>query len=71
MGRNGISKLILFFVVLILSSGVSNASFVSTIRHLAAPKDHDGNSSVKIQVNSLSVYFTFLFLFLSIREELI
>jgi hypothetical protein len=56
---------------LILSSGVSNASFVSTIRHLAAPKDHDGNISVKIQVNSLSVYFTFLFLFLSIREELI
>lgn len=51
MGRNGISRLFLFFVALILSSGVSNASFVSTIRHLAAPKDHDGNSSVKIQVS--------------------
>lgn len=51
MGRNGISRLFLFFVVLILSSGVSNASFVSTIRHLAAPKDHDGNISVKIQVS--------------------
>ncbi|KAJ6395206.1 hypothetical protein OIU77_020466 [Salix suchowensis] len=49
MDRNGVSRLFLLFSVLIFSSGVSNASFLSKNRRLTALKDHGGNSSVKIQ----------------------
>ncbi|KAB5561809.1 hypothetical protein DKX38_006766 [Salix brachista] len=51
MDRNGVSRLFLLFSVLIFSSGVSNASFLSKNRRLTALKDHGGNSSVKIQVS--------------------
>ncbi|KAJ6365803.1 hypothetical protein OIU76_030560 [Salix suchowensis] len=51
MDRNGVSRLFLLFSVLIFSSGVSNASFLSMNRRLTALKDHGGNSSVKIQVS--------------------
>ncbi|KAJ6708453.1 TRANSMEMBRANE PROTEIN [Salix viminalis] len=51
MDRNGVSRLFLLFSVLIFSSGVSNASFLSNNRRLTALKDHGGNSSVKIQVS--------------------
>ncbi|KAJ6739711.1 TRANSMEMBRANE PROTEIN [Salix koriyanagi] len=51
MDRNGVSRLFLLFSVLIFSSGVSNASFISMNWRLTALKDHGGNSSVKIQVS--------------------